>query len=192
VFRGPLPPLLRPWPSSYWALCRGSIDGSRDRSIALEGNPCRRRGRKSAGGAGGPWGLWRHLTDLGGQASDTFSTRPPGPTTASHCTSRLQLRVSALAHPQRPQGWDCDTLGKWGVGSSRRGGRSPPGRTAVVPGQCVADFSDRRRSARRSDSRRSRSVAPWSTKVMASARTRWPATSAIALCICWATLRYAG
>ena len=50
------------------------------------------------------------------------------------------------------------TLGKSGVGSSRSAKVPPPGRTRVVPGQCVADFSGRRRSARRSDSRRSRSV----------------------------------
>jgi transposase len=58
--------------------------------------------------------------------------------------------------------------------------------------QGVADFSARRRSERRSDSRRSKSVAPWSTKVIASARARCPACSAMARCISWATRRYAG
>ena len=38
---------------------------------------------------------------------------------------------------------------------------------SIVPGQGVEDFSERRRSARRSDSSRSSSVVPWSTKVMA-------------------------
>src|SRR3984957_3028734 len=70
-------------------------------AIALKRTPVRHReGPNQRGGAAGPWGLWRHLTGLVGQASNTFSTRPPGPTTASHSTSppaAVQRRFSASA-----------------------------------------------------------------------------------------------
>ena len=109
----------------------------------------------------------------GSQASNTFSTRPPGPTTASHRHPPLLHQLFA-AGSFGASGLGR-TLRKSGVVSSRE--FEPPrhqGQRRLVPGQCVADFSDRRRSARRSDSRRSRSVAPWSTKDMASAMARWP------------------
>ena len=53
--RGPRPPRLRLWLSSWSPLCRGSIDGSRDRSIAVKRPPVRVRSDRVGGpGRAGP------------------------------------------------------------------------------------------------------------------------------------------
>ena len=70
----------------------------------------------------------------------------------------------------------------------------PPGSLYNLPGQRItgfptADIEFRFDSARRSDSRRSRSSAPKSTYDMASASSRWPACPAMSRCISWATQR---
>ena len=179
-----------------------SIDGSRDCSIAEKGDsaiavkeiPVRRRGPPNPRGGRALGSLApSHRPGCPGKQHVLYSTPRANLRLSQHvptcsCAAALRRFCSVL----RGVG-DCAVhYGNSRVVSSRSGRGSLPGGTAVVPGQWVADFSDRRRSARRSDSRRSRSVAPWSTNVIASARARWPATSAIALCICCATRRYAG